>query len=151
MVDIPIEIIDPIFRRRWPIIITFFVFASNNAFQYVEIWFSIFWLNRLLQMKSLFETLTACTYFDTSISTSIESCCCGLKDDGITVSYRLYAFDLTELYDLNHKTAYFCGKPVGKTTGRPSKGSEPLWFTWTLDVMRVFWNLLLNCLSDKKT
>ena len=30
---------DPIFRRRWPIIITFFIFASNNAFQYVEIWF----------------------------------------------------------------------------------------------------------------
>ena len=111
MVDIPIEIIDPIFRRRWPIIITFFVFASNNAFQYVEIWFSIFRLNRLLQIKSLFETLTACTYFDTSISTSIESSCCGLKDDGITVSYRFYAFDLTELYDLNHKTALVCGEP----------------------------------------
>ena len=31
---------DPIFRRRWPIIITFFIFASNNAFQYVEIWFA---------------------------------------------------------------------------------------------------------------
>ena len=27
---------DPIFKRRWPIIFTFFIFSANNSFQMVE-------------------------------------------------------------------------------------------------------------------
>ena len=27
---------DPIFKRRWPIIFTFFIFCANNSFQMVE-------------------------------------------------------------------------------------------------------------------
>ena len=130
MVDSPVEILDPIFRRRWPIIITFFIFASNNAFQYVEIWFSIFQI-RVNQVS----------YKSSSIHFIPTTPLLSHIDSRALILYN-FVTSIIKILDL-WLTGWFKNR----------KGSEPLSFTWTLGhECVVIWTLRHETiLTNKKT